>query len=230
MSDINNEYQRGADDIWSALQTLKENDYDIEEWLEDNSPSDTFLEVVKLKAVEEAKGYGLRVSIDDINCTPPTEVYKDPLKKRMSYNIPMPVKSLIILNEYGDLKVGYEAFDTLQKEYAIIHAIYFNRINDKGTVALTNGYSFWTTDINNIIPTNTGLKSLEDFHEDRIRRERHDIQWGDVVKILKVPSGCEDIEVGSYRVIDDNVENEYYIYDDNGKKWKFTAKMIELMV
>jgi hypothetical protein len=83
MSNINNEYQRGADDIWSALKTLKENDYDIEEWIEENSPSDTFLEVVRLKAIEEAKGYGLRVSIDDINCTPPTEVYNNPLKKRM---------------------------------------------------------------------------------------------------------------------------------------------------
>lgn len=235
MSNVNNEYQRGADDIWAALKTLKENDYDIEEWIEENSPSDTFLEVVKLKAVEEAKGYGLRVSIDDINCTPPTEVYNDPLKKRMSYKpskLIKTYKTYKTLDSYDEIKVGCEVFDTGVEDYAIVYAIHADsRCDADVTVILSNGHSVWMSKPSKIIPTTYDEKSFEDLYADNKRRRvDHVIKSGDVVKILKVPDDYEGIEVGSYQVITNYFDRFYYILDDHNFECAFRSDMIKLVV
>lgn len=231
MSSINNEYQRGADDLWSALKTLKENDYDIEEWIEENSPSDTFLEVVKMKAVEEAKGYGLRVSIDDINCTQPTEVYNDPLKKRMSYKTSKPIKTSKTLESYDEIKVGCEVFDTGVEDYGIVYAIHADsRCDADVTVILSNGYSVWMTKPSKIISTTYDEKSFEDLHTDKRRRLDGVIKSGDVVQILRVPDDYEGIEVGSYQVIVNQFDDLYYIYDNDNTECAFRADMIKLVV
>lgn len=111
-------FTKGLNAAWFALKTLRDHDYDIDMWIDEYSPREAVNEAGRILSEEAETKYGMRVSFEEAWCEKPAEKFVNPLKKRMTYNLPKHIEKYD--GTVSGLKVGCEAFDKSVKDYGIL--------------------------------------------------------------------------------------------------------------